>query len=45
MNMTIVNKEAVLDQYLYTRYLTEKITERLETEDFVVQAMSDVSPP
>lgn len=35
----------MLDQYKYTRNLTLKIVDPLETEDFMVQGMPDASPP
>lgn len=35
---------ALLDRYLAVRSTTEKLTEPLETEDFVIQTMPDVSP-
>ncbi len=36
---------SILDLYLNTRKTTEKICEPLETEDYVVQPIVDVSPP
>ena len=36
---------SILDLYLNTRNTTEKICEPLETEDYVVQPIVDVSPP
>ncbi|MCQ6275488.1 ergothioneine biosynthesis protein EgtB [Bacillus sp. V3B] len=38
-------RDVLLKQYEYTRNLTLKIVEPLETEDFVLQAMEDTSPP
>ncbi len=38
-------REALLQAFLATRAQTEKLCETLETEDYVVQSVSDVSPP
>ena len=37
--------QSLLDFFLATRAQTEKICEPLETEDYVVQPIADVSPP
>ncbi len=38
-------KEVLLEKYLYVRRLSEKICQPLQTEDYVVQPIVDVSPP
>ncbi|TMW70768.1 ergothioneine biosynthesis protein EgtB [Alteribacter natronophilus] len=40
-----MQSEQLVRDYLYVRDLTMRITEPLETEDYVVQSMEDVSPP
>lgn len=45
---TLVREPArrkLIDQFLTTRFLTEQLCEPLETEDYVVQTIEDVSPP
>ena len=39
------NRDALLTAFLGMRAQTEKLCEPLETEDYVVQSVSDVSPP
>ncbi len=39
------NRRALIDAFLAMRAQTEKLCEPLETEDYVVQSVSDVSPP
>ncbi len=41
----MISTANILDLYLDTRKTTEKICEPLETEDYVVQPIVDVSPP
>jgi ergothioneine biosynthesis protein EgtB len=38
-------RDALIKAFLATRAQTEKLCETLETEDYVVQSVSDVSPP
>ncbi|WP_018613749.1 ergothioneine biosynthesis protein EgtB [Segetibacter koreensis] len=40
-----IEKMTVLDRYIAVRKRTEDICEPLETEDYVVQPVADVSPP
>jgi len=42
---TSEKKSNLLNKYLYTRKLSEKICASLKTEDYVVQPITDVSPP
>ena len=39
------SRQALIDAFLAMRTQTEKLCEPLETEDYVVQSISDVSPP
>ncbi|WP_338781603.1 ergothioneine biosynthesis protein EgtB [Metabacillus sp. FJAT-52054] len=39
------DQKQLLKRFKEVRYLTEQLTEPLETEDFVVQGMVDASPP
>ncbi len=41
----IVNTHTILDFFLQTRRYSESLCEPLETEDYVVQPIEDVSPP
>ena len=46
-NQVLSNKsiEHIVQRYTYTRNLSEKICQPLKTEDYVVQPITDVSPP
>lgn len=42
--MTITNKKSLIHRFENVRRFTEKLCEPLETDDFVIQSMPDVSP-
>ncbi|HSI68687.1 MAG TPA: ergothioneine biosynthesis protein EgtB [Gillisia sp.] len=45
LSTSMITKEALLQLFIETRKDTEKICSPLETEDYVVQPVVDVSPP
>jgi ergothioneine biosynthesis protein EgtB len=40
----ISSKDTILDEYINVRAFTEKLCEPLETEDYLIQTMPDISP-